>query len=207
MFPAARARQATTTRRDPGSDPARRPGDDPFAAMFGCMGSAGPRWAVPAARPVPVVRGRPGQLGPGPRHGPADRGRSAGPLGDRRGAAAVRDAVRLAELWLDDATALPSTSAEAEAWSRAEWVEATLPCGDSCAIRSPRASCRRWARRCRPRCASSVRCSASCSRWAARCSAPRSGRRSASSPARSSARPMSAYRSPTGRPARSCRRR
>ena len=41
--------------------------------------------------------------------------------------AAVRDAVRLAELWLDDATALPSTSAEADAWSRAEWVEATLP--------------------------------------------------------------------------------
>ena len=41
--------------------------------------------------------------------------------------AAVRDAVRLAELWLDDATTLPSTSAEAEAWSRAEWVEATLP--------------------------------------------------------------------------------
>ncbi|HET9900860.1 MAG TPA: zinc-dependent metalloprotease [Actinomycetes bacterium] len=41
--------------------------------------------------------------------------------------AAVRDAVRLAELWLDGATTLPSTSAEAEAWSRAEWVEATLP--------------------------------------------------------------------------------
>ena len=78
-------------------------------------------------------------MGPGTRHGPADSRRSARPLGDGWGAAAVRDAVRLAELWLDDATALPSTSAEADAWSRAEWVEATLPVWRHSAIRSPRA--------------------------------------------------------------------
>src|SRR4051812_34467106 len=41
--------------------------------------------------------------------------------------AAVLDAVRLADLWLDDATSLPSGAASAVAWSRAEWVEATLP--------------------------------------------------------------------------------
>ncbi|MGN5380113.1 zinc-dependent metalloprotease [Streptomyces lasalocidi] len=40
---------------------------------------------------------------------------------------AVEEAVRLADLWLDDATSLPSGSAAAVAWSRAEWVEATLP--------------------------------------------------------------------------------
>ncbi|MFV0133747.1 zinc-dependent metalloprotease [Streptomyces sp. HMX87] len=40
---------------------------------------------------------------------------------------AVQEAVRLADLWLDDATALPSGSGSAVAWSRAEWVEATLP--------------------------------------------------------------------------------
>nr|WP_206345457.1 zinc-dependent metalloprotease [Streptomyces thermoviolaceus] len=40
---------------------------------------------------------------------------------------AVQDAVRLADLWLDDVTSLPSGSATAVAWSRAEWVEATLP--------------------------------------------------------------------------------
>ncbi|MGW5693605.1 zinc-dependent metalloprotease, partial [Streptomyces asiaticus] len=46
--------------------------------------------------------------------GPADR-------------AAVQEAVRLADLWLDGVTSLPSGSGTAVAWSRAEWVEATLP--------------------------------------------------------------------------------
>jgi putative hydrolase len=40
---------------------------------------------------------------------------------------AVEDAVRLAELWLDEATTLPAGTTGALAWSRAEWVEATLP--------------------------------------------------------------------------------
>lgn len=40
---------------------------------------------------------------------------------------AVEEAVRLADLWLDGVTSLPSGSATAEAWSRAEWVENTLP--------------------------------------------------------------------------------
>jgi putative hydrolase len=40
---------------------------------------------------------------------------------------AVADAVRLAEVWLDDACTLPAGSTTAEAWSRAEWVEATMP--------------------------------------------------------------------------------
>ncbi|OEV05913.1 zinc-dependent metalloprotease [Streptomyces oceani] len=41
--------------------------------------------------------------------------------------AAVEEAVRLADLWLDGATSLPSGSGTAVAWSRAEWIEATLP--------------------------------------------------------------------------------
>ncbi|MGW0366037.1 zinc-dependent metalloprotease [Streptomyces sp. NPDC002990] len=40
---------------------------------------------------------------------------------------AVEEALRLADLWLDGATSLPSGAATAVAWSRAEWVEATLP--------------------------------------------------------------------------------
>ncbi len=40
---------------------------------------------------------------------------------------AVTEAVRLADLWLDSATEFPSTSSAAVAWSRAEWIEATLP--------------------------------------------------------------------------------
>jgi len=39
----------------------------------------------------------------------------------------VIDAVRLADLWLEDATSLPSGIRSVQAWSRSEWVEATLP--------------------------------------------------------------------------------
>ncbi len=39
----------------------------------------------------------------------------------------VLDAMRLAELWLDEASAFPSGVAGAAAWSRSEWVTATLP--------------------------------------------------------------------------------
>lgn len=39
----------------------------------------------------------------------------------------VVDALSVAELWLDAATALPPSPGPARAWSRAEWVEATLP--------------------------------------------------------------------------------
>ncbi|MCK1797354.1 zinc-dependent metalloprotease [Streptomyces sp. XM4193] len=41
--------------------------------------------------------------------------------------ASVEEAVRLADLWLDGVTSLPSGATSAVAWSRAEWVEATLP--------------------------------------------------------------------------------
>ncbi|MFP5333869.1 MAG: zinc-dependent metalloprotease [Actinomycetes bacterium] len=39
----------------------------------------------------------------------------------------VVEALRLAELWLDAVTDLPAAGASAHAWSRSEWVEATLP--------------------------------------------------------------------------------
>src|ERR1700678_2943217 len=40
---------------------------------------------------------------------------------------AVVEALRLADLWLEDATTLPSGITTATAWSRSEWVEATMP--------------------------------------------------------------------------------
>ncbi|MFJ3208651.1 zinc-dependent metalloprotease [Streptomyces flaveolus] len=106
--------------------------DNPFAAMFGSMnptdlGAAfqqlgqmlsyegGPvNWdmAKQIARQT-VAQGTP--------DGTKDA--SVGPT-ERN---AVQEAVRLADLWLDDATALPSGAGSAVAWSRAEWVEATLP--------------------------------------------------------------------------------
>ncbi|HEV2372715.1 MAG TPA: zinc-dependent metalloprotease [Streptosporangiaceae bacterium] len=39
----------------------------------------------------------------------------------------VSDAIRLADLWLDDATGFPTGVRRAQAWSRSEWVEATMP--------------------------------------------------------------------------------
>lgn len=38
----------------------------------------------------------------------------------------LRDAVRLAEMWLDEVTQLPGGSPKVEVWSRAEWVENTM---------------------------------------------------------------------------------
>ncbi|HVE62279.1 MAG TPA: zinc-dependent metalloprotease [Mycobacteriales bacterium] len=39
----------------------------------------------------------------------------------------VRDALRLADVWLDAATALPSGVTSVEAWTRVQWVERTQP--------------------------------------------------------------------------------
>lgn len=41
--------------------------------------------------------------------------------------AAVSDAVKLAELWLDTATQFPAGATETKAWSASEWVDASLP--------------------------------------------------------------------------------
>src|SRR3954447_6538978 len=41
--------------------------------------------------------------------------------------AAVTEAIRLADLWLDPQTALPSGVSATEAWSRRRWLEATQP--------------------------------------------------------------------------------
>ena len=40
---------------------------------------------------------------------------------------AVADALRLADVWLEELTTLPAAAARTLAWSRAEWVEGTLP--------------------------------------------------------------------------------
>lgn len=41
--------------------------------------------------------------------------------------AAVSDAVKLAELWLDTATDFPAGATETKAWSASEWVDASMP--------------------------------------------------------------------------------
>ncbi|MBB6118802.1 zinc-dependent metalloprotease [Nocardiopsis algeriensis] len=53
----------------------------------------------------------------------AQKGDPSVPAGDY---AKVVDALRLADLWLDQATDLPSGIQTAQAWSRSEWVERTM---------------------------------------------------------------------------------
>jgi putative hydrolase len=48
------------------------------------------------------------------------------PSPSRADAASVADAVRLAELWLDDRTTFPASPGTGRAWSRSDWVVGTL---------------------------------------------------------------------------------
>lgn len=51
----------------------------------------------------------------------------ADPAPDERDHTQVRESVRVADLWLDAVSELPSPAPSGRAWSRAEWVEATMP--------------------------------------------------------------------------------
>ena len=94
---------------------ARRPAAATSAPAFSQLGAAA------------VVPGRPGQLGPRPRRRAAERQRGRRPVGrDRRARAGLRGhAARRAVARRGDR--LPGVRHAVKAWSRAEWVEATLP--------------------------------------------------------------------------------
>lgn len=114
--------------RGSGNSPQPPPGADPFASLFGAGGSP---------QDIGAAFQRLGQLmsyqgGPVNWDLARDVARQAvAATGDRSVSGAERreidDAMRLAELWLDAVTAFPSGASSASAWSRAEWVEATLP--------------------------------------------------------------------------------
>ncbi|MFG3504240.1 zinc-dependent metalloprotease [Streptomyces sp. NPDC047821] len=107
-------------------------GDNPFAAMFGSLNPADLGAAFQQLGQMLSYEGGPVNwdmakqiarqtVSQGTSDGTKDA--SVGPA-ER---AAVEEAVRLADLWLDGVTSLPSGASTAVAWSRAEWVEATLP--------------------------------------------------------------------------------
>lgn len=112
---------------DPDRDPEGDAPVDPFAAMLGGMGTAD----------LGAALQRFGQLlstSSGPVHWDLARDTArqvvaaeGDPSVTSAQRAAVADAVALADLWLDDATALPSASRSIEAWSRSEWIERSLP--------------------------------------------------------------------------------
>ncbi|MFF3665337.1 zinc-dependent metalloprotease [Microtetraspora malaysiensis] len=81
-----------------------------FADMLSAPQSAGPvNWdmAKNIARHAVVAEGDPSVM-----------------EGERR---QIVDALNLADLWLNEATALPSGVASPQAWSRSEWIEKTVP--------------------------------------------------------------------------------
>jgi putative hydrolase len=107
-------------------------GDNPFAAMFGSLNPNDLGAAFQQLGQMLSYEGGPVNwemakdiarqtVSQGTADGTKDA--SVGPAERSQ----VEEAVRLADLWLDDATSLPSGAGSAVAWSRAEWVEATLP--------------------------------------------------------------------------------
>ncbi|MFE3324821.1 zinc-dependent metalloprotease [Streptomyces sp. NPDC059176] len=107
-------------------------GENPFAAMFGSLNPTDLGAAFQQLGQMLSYEGGPVNwdmakqiarqtVSQGTQDGTKDT--SVGPA-ER---SAVEESVRLADLWLDGATSLPSGASTAVAWSRAEWVEATLP--------------------------------------------------------------------------------
>ncbi|MFI1828952.1 zinc-dependent metalloprotease [Streptomyces sp. NPDC020412] len=107
-------------------------GDNPFAAMFGSLNPNDLGAAFQQLGQMLSYEGGPVNwdmakqiarqtVSQGTSDGVKDESVSAT---DRT---AVEEALRLADLWLDGVTSLPSGANTAVAWSRAEWVEATLP--------------------------------------------------------------------------------
>ncbi|MGW1073274.1 zinc-dependent metalloprotease [Streptomyces sp. NPDC002537] len=107
-------------------------GDNPFAAMFGSLNPNDLGAAFQQLGQMLSYEGGPVNWDMAKdiarqtvAQGTADGTKDASVTSGER--AAVEEAVRLADLWLDGVTSLPSGSGTAVAWSRAEWVEATLP--------------------------------------------------------------------------------
>ncbi len=102
--------------------------DNPLAALFG--GGGGPADIGAALQEIGKLLSYEG--GPVNWDLAVDTARKAAAAGGDRSVSeaerrAIDDAVRLAEVWLDGATALPAGTTSTAAWSRAEWVEGTMP--------------------------------------------------------------------------------
>ncbi|PRH79788.1 hydrolase [Streptomyces solincola] len=118
----------------PGGFPGGGPGggDNPFAAMFGSMNPGDLGAAFQQLGQMLSYEGGPVNWDMAKQiarqtvaQGTSDGTKDASVGSVER--AAVQEALRLADLWLDGVTSLPSGASTAVAWSRAEWVEATLP--------------------------------------------------------------------------------
>jgi putative hydrolase len=113
-------------------DPQPSGGQDPFGNLFGGgagAGAGGPNFADALRQFADLL-----SYSGGPvnwdlaknlaRHAIAAKGDPSVLANER---AAITEAVRLADLWLDDVTTFPSGIHKIEAWSQSEWLEATFP--------------------------------------------------------------------------------
>src|ERR1700733_10007389 len=116
---------------DPGPSGGQGPGDPSGPFGFGSpAGAGGPNQFADALRQFADLLSYSG----GPvnwdlaknlaRHSIAGRGDPSVLANERD---TVTEAVRLADLWLNDVTAFPSGIRKIEAWSQSEWLEATFP--------------------------------------------------------------------------------
>jgi putative hydrolase len=112
---------------DEGDDKPGQP-NDPFGAMGGDMG----QFADMLHRFADMLGSQGGDEGPLnwdlakniARHTVSEHGDPSIVDAERR---QVEDALRLADLWLDEGTVLPAGIRTPQAWSRSEWIENTLP--------------------------------------------------------------------------------
>ena len=108
-----------------GGDPEKSSGNDPFG--FGAMGEA----LQQLGRMMSEAGRAEGQDGIDWNRVREVARKGSMAIGDSSvsdsDATAVDAAGRLASLWLDSACAFPSLGTTAQAWSRAEWIEATAP--------------------------------------------------------------------------------
>src|SRR3954467_6789899 len=117
-------------RRDPQPDPA-----DPFGlgALFGGVAGGGSPEDLLAKMPLFAELQKLMSWSGGPvnwdlaRQGAITQLAAGHPPTSEAERAAVAEALRLADLWLDQVTDLPSGIDRTLAWSRVEWVEQTLP--------------------------------------------------------------------------------
>jgi putative hydrolase len=108
-------------------------GQDPFGGMFpGQGGGDMSQFADMLRRFADMLSNQGGGEGPLnwdmakniARHTVAEKGDPSVVDTERR---QVEDALRLADLWLDEGTTLPAGIRTPQAWSRSEWIENTLP--------------------------------------------------------------------------------
>jgi putative hydrolase len=109
---------------DEGDDKPAQPAD-PFAAMFGP--GAAPDFGEALRRLGDLMSGQSGPVNwKVARDTALQAAGAADPGTTAADTAAVTEAIRLADMWLDPHTSLPSGVSATEAWSRRRWVEATL---------------------------------------------------------------------------------